>query len=186
MENPNPEMFTDSIFKERILKPALGEQGFILQKYFYKGNKFMSETSTGLENGFEVYSPDKKKVYAWKENTKVAIVKKTNEHPEIDAFIKFIETSEIDTILNIPCKKILVESKMGTTELWYNSNYLKIDPEDYSEFKLDHKNLIFEKYGCLPFRVKAAMFCIEVIDFKSMEVSEDKFEIPEFESEIEQ
>jgi hypothetical protein len=186
MENPNPEMFTDSVFKERILKPVFGEQGFMLQKYFYKGNRFMSETSTGLENGFELYSPEKKKVYAWKENSKEAIVKNTNKHPEMDAFVEFVETKEIDTILNIPCKKILLKSKMGTAELWLNNEYLKIDPENYSEFKLDHKNLIFEKYGCLPLRIKAMAFNIEVIEFKAMEVSDEKFKQPEFETEIEQ
>jgi len=62
MENPNPEMFTDSIFKEKILKPVFGEQGFMLQKYFYKRNKYMSKISTGLENGFEIYSPKKKEI----------------------------------------------------------------------------------------------------------------------------
>lgn len=186
MENPNPEMFTDSVFKEKILKPVLGEQGFMLQKYYYKGNKFMSETSTGLENGFELYSPEQKKIFAWKENSKEAIVKKTNEHPEMDAFVEFVETKETDTILNIPCKKILLKSKMGTAELWFNSEYLKIDPENYSEFKLDHKNLIFEKYGCLPLKIKAMSFNIEVIEFQAMEVTDERFKLPKFESEIEQ
>ncbi|WP_452218352.1 hypothetical protein [Lacinutrix undariae] len=186
MENLFPEMMTDSVFQEKVLKPAFGEQGFILQNYFYKGNRFMSETSTGLENGFELYSPEKKKVYAWKENSSQAIVKKTNVHPEMDAFVEFVETKETDTILNVLCKKVLLKSKMGTAELWYNSEYLKINPKDYSEFKLDHKNLIFEKYGCLPFRIKAMTFNIEVIEFKTMKVSDEKFKLPEFESEIEQ
>ena len=186
MENPNPGMFTDSVFKEKILKPVFGEQGFMLQKYFYKGNRFMSEISTGLENGFELYSPEKKKIYAWKENSKEAVVRKTNEHHEMDAFIEFIETEEIDSILNIPCKKILVKSKMGTAELWYNSDFLKINPKDYSEFKLDHKNLIFQKFGCLPFRIRMGKLNIEIIDFESMEVSNEKFDLPKFESEIEQ
>jgi hypothetical protein len=186
MENPFPKMMTDSVFKEKVLKSAFGEQGFMLQKYFYKENKFMSETSTGLENGFELYVPEKKKVYAWKENSRQAIVKKTNEHPEMDAFIEFVETEETDTILNVTCKKVILKSKIGTIEFWYNREYLKINHKDYSEFKLDHKNLIFKKYGCLPFRIKAMTFNIEVIEFKTMEVSDQKFMLPEFESEIEQ
>ncbi len=77
----------------------------------------MLQTSTKLENGFELYSPEQKKIYAWKESFKKAIVKKTNEHPEMDAFIEFVETKETDTILNIPCKKVLLKSKMRTAEL---------------------------------------------------------------------
>ncbi len=182
--NPNNGMFTDSIFKEKIIKGVFGEQGFMLQKYFYKGNKYMSEISSGLENGFEVYIPEKKKIYAWKANSKEAVVKKTDEHPEIDAFVKFIDTKEIDTILKLPCKKILIKSKMGTAEFWYNSDYLKVNAKDYAEFKLDHKHLIYEKYGCLPFRIRIGQLNIEVVDFKSLEVPIEKFELPEFESEM--
>jgi len=186
VENPNPEMFNDSIFKEKILKPVFGEQGYMLQKYYYKGNRFMSETSTGLESGFELYSPEKQKVYAWKKDSKEAIVKKTNEHPEMDAFVEFVETKDRDTILNIPCKKVLLKTKIATTELWFNSEYLKIDPKHFSDFKLDHKNLIFEKYGCLPLKIKAGSVNIEVIEFEKMHVTDDKFKLPEFETEIEQ
>jgi len=104
----------------------------------------------------------------------------------MDTFIEFIDTKEIDTILGIPCKKIFIKSKMGTGELWYNSNYLKVNPEDYSEFKLDHKNLILKTYGCLPFRLRIGKLNTEVIDFKSEEVAIEKFNLPDFESEIQQ
>lgn len=186
VENPNPQMLSDSIFKEQIVKPVFGEQGYMIQKYFYKGDRFMSEISTGLENGFEVYLPEQNKVYAWKAQSKEATVKKTNEHSEIDSFVEFIDTKEIDTILNIPCKKVLLISKMGTTELWYNSDYLKINSTDYSDFKLEHKNLIYQKYGCLPFRIKAFTFTIEIIEFKEEKVLASIFKIPEFDTIIEQ
>ena len=185
MENPYPDMFTDSVFKEKILKPVFGDQGFMLQTYYYKGDQYMSEIATGLENGFEVYVPNKKKLYAWKANSTEAVVHKTDVHSDLDAFVELIETKEIDTILNIPCKKILLKSKMGTGELWLNTDYLKVNAGDYADFKLNHKNIIFQKYGCLPFRTRMGTMTVEVIAIESMEVAIEKFELPKFESEIE-
>lgn len=186
VENPNPELVSDSIFKEKILKPVFGERGYMLQKYFYKGNRFMSEISTGLEDGFEVYDPEQNKTYAWKTGSKEVVVRKTDKHSEMDAFVEFINTKEIDTILNIPCKKVLLKSKMGTTELWFNEDYLKVNYEDYSDYKLEHKNIIFQTYGCLPFRAKTLNFTIEIVEFNEESVSEDQFVIPEFDTIIEQ
>jgi len=57
---------------------------------------------------------------------------------------------------------------------------LKIDPEDYSEYKLDHLNLIYHKIGCLSFKTISAGLTIEVIDFKNTKVADENFEIPEF------
>ena len=184
MGNTYPDMFTDSVFKEKVLKPIFGEQGFMLQTYYYKGHQYMSEIATGLENGFEVYVPNEKKNYAWKANSKQVVVNKTDVHSELDAFVEFIETKEIDTILNIPCKKVLLKSKMGTGELWFNTDYLKVNAADYADFKLDHKAIIFQKYGSLPFRTRMGTITVEVIAFESMEVPMEKFELPEFESEI--
>lgn len=179
--NPlDDEMFKDTESIENFRKEIFGQDGFRIEKFYYKGNRFLSEYAHDLLKYKKLYKPEYNKTYLWEESAETFIEQKTNFLALPDEFIEFVSSEETTTILNIKCKKLLLKTKMGTTEIWYNEDYLKIDPEDYSEFKLDHLNLIYHKIGCLPFKTIAAGYNIEVIDFKSMKVADENFELLEF------
>lgn len=179
--NPiDDKMFGDNESLETFRESIFGEDGHRIEKSYYKENRFLSEYTQDLLKYKKVYKPEKEKIYFWKENTETFVDQKTNVLAIPDDFIEFVSSKETITILNIQCKKILLKTKMGITEIWYNEDYLKIDPKDYSEFKLDHLNLIYQKIGCLPFKTISAGYTIEVIDFKSIKVADESFELPGF------
>lgn len=165
---------------ESFKKKLFGEDGYRIEKVYYKGNRFISEFSQDSLNYKKLYKPENKKLYVWEESSGVYVDQKTNFLSFPDEFVEFVSSEETKTIHNIQCRKMLLKTKTGETEIWYNENYLKINPEDYSAYKLDYLNLIYQKTGCLPFKITTADYTIEVVDFKSMKVSDEKFELPEF------
>lgn len=41
--------------------------------------------------------------------------------------IEISSNTALDTILNIPCKSIIVKTALGQTIIWYNDEILKVD-----------------------------------------------------------
>ncbi len=179
--NPNPEMVSDSMWQE-LIKQQFGERGFMTQKYFYKEGNYCSEIDAGLQSGLQAFNPEDGLLYSWAKDSEEAVTVDTKKC--LDAFVEIVETTELDTILAIPCKSLLIKSKLGTMTLWYNSDYLKVDPNYYEGHLYGHWEQILKKTGCLPLKVEQSGFMSKMtqiaIEYKEEKVKETKFAIPEF------
>lgn len=183
--NPNPDLYDEIDFKEKIVRPTFGKQGFMIQKCFYKGNKFMGILISNFESSFELYAQESKKLYRWKKDAKKGTVLKVNESSYEDTLVRIIETNEVASIVNIRCKKTIFEfKKNGKVELWYNPDCLKVNKENFKDFKYDLKNILYEKLGCLPFRIKVGFINSEIIEINEKQISDELFKKPDLEYEM--
>lgn len=181
--NPNPKMFADSLWKKTI-KKKYGERGYILQKNFYKRGKYSSEIDAVTENGFQVFNQNDKLLYAWKANSDTVVT--INTKKSMYDLIEISSNTALDTILNIPCKSIIVKKALGQTIIWYNNEILKVDAKLYKGHKYGHWEQILAKIGCLPLKIEENGYIIQTaIEYKEEQVDENKFVIPKFKTKIE-
>ncbi|MGB1040690.1 MAG: hypothetical protein ACPGVD_07445, partial [Flavobacteriales bacterium] len=145
--NPMPERIADSIWQKAI-KKQFGENGYMLQKYFYKKGNYVSEINTGLQKGFQAFNPKDGLMYSWKKNSDTATT--LNSKTYSDKVVEIIDSKETDTILGIPCKSIIIKSQLGEMILWFNSKHFKMDAKFYKGHKYGHWEEILKKTGCLP------------------------------------
>lgn len=179
--NPNPEMIPESSWQEGI-KEQFGERGYMVHKYFYKHNRYLSEIDAGKEKGFQLYNPNDQLLYSWQMNAEDAVTIDSREN--MDEFIEIVDGEAGDTILGIPCKSIIVKSDMGQMTLWYNSDYFKMDADLYRAHILGHWEQILDRIGCLPLKMEHKGFMTHLvqtaIEYKIEAVSDDKFTLPKF------
>lgn len=181
--NPNPKMIPDSSWQKGI-KEQFGERGHIIQKYFYKEDKYISEIDAGKEIGFQAYCIKAKLLYSWQLNSDTAITVDSRNYE--DELVEITDNESVDTILGIPCKSITLESKMGQMTLWYNRDYFKMDASLYKGHKYGHWEQILKKIGCLPLRMEQKGFMTHIVqtatDFKEESINDNKFTIPKFQT----
>lgn len=184
--NPNPKMIPDSTWQKGI-KEQFGERGHIIQKYFYKKDKYISEIEAGKTSGLQAYNSKNKLLYSWQLNSDTAITVDSKKY--MDELVEITDSEEVDTILGIPCKSIQVKSKMGLKTLWYNRDYFKIDASMYKGHKYGHWEQILKKIGCLPLKMEQKGFMTHIVqtatDFKEESINDNKFTIPKFKTIIE-
>jgi len=179
--NPSPQMIPDSSWKQ-VVKESLGERGYMIQKYYYKKDKYMSEIDAGKKTGFQLYNTKDKLLYAWQVNSDTAV---TIDSRQIkDSFVEIIDNPETETILGIACKSITVKSKMGQMKIWYNSDYFKMDAALYAGHLYGHWEPILKKIKCLPLKIEQKGFPARIIQtataFKEEPVDDNKFTLPKF------
>lgn len=184
--NPNTKMIPDSTWQKGI-KEQFGERGHIIQKYFYKKYKYISEMDAGKETGFQAYNSKDKLLYSWQLNSDTAITVDSRKY--MDELVEINDSAAVDTIMGIPCKSIIVKSKMGQMTLWYNSDYFKMDASLYKGHKYGHWEQILKKIGCLPLKMEQKGFMTHIvqtaIDFKEVPINDNQFTIPKFMTIIE-
>jgi len=184
--NPNSEMIPDSTWQEGI-KSQFGEKEYILQKYFYKKGNYISEIEAGKEKGFQAYNPVDGLLYSWQEKSDTAIT--VNSKKYMDELIEITDSEKTDTILGIPCKSVILKSKMGKMTLWYNSDYLKMNSKFYQGHKYGHWEQILKKIGCLPLKIEQKGFMTHVVqtatEYNEVSVDDEIFKIPKFKEVIE-
>jgi hypothetical protein len=184
--NPNKKMIPDSTWQKKI-KEEYGNRGYMLQKYFYKQGNYMSEFEAGKEKSYQAFNPKNKLIYSWQANSDTAVT--SNSRKSFDEFVEFKESKKIDTIMGIVCKSIILKSKMGKITLWYNPNYLKMDPTYYKGHKYGFWEEIVKKIGCIPLKMDMQVLMINMvqtaIEFKETNIDIKKFEIPKFKEVIE-
>jgi hypothetical protein len=184
--NPNPKMIPDSIWQQGI-QEQFGERGHIIQKYFYKKEKYLSEMDAGKEKGFQAYNTKDKLLYSWQLNSDTAITVDSRKYT--DELIEIIDIENADTIMGIPCKSILVKSTLGQMTLWYNADYFKMDAILYKGHKYGHWEQILKSIGCLPLKMEQKGFMTHVvqtaIDFKEEPIDDLQFSLPKFKTIIE-
>lgn len=179
--NPNPQIIPDSIWKSGI-KEQFGEKGYMIQKYYYKENNYISEIEAGKEKGYQAFNAKDKLLYSWQLNSDTAIT--ADSKKSMDEFIEIIESESLDTIMGIPCKSIVVKSKMGQTTLWYNNNYFTIDAVLYKGHLYGHWEQILNRIGCLPLKMEQKSFMTHIVqtamEYKVTAVNDKQFDIPKF------
>jgi len=184
--NPNPKMIPDSTWQKGI-KEQFGERGHIIQKYFYKKDKYISEMDAGKETGFQAYNSKDKLLYSWQLDSDTAITVDSKKY--LDELVEIKDSEAVDTIMGISCKSIIVKSKMGQMTLWYNSDYFKMDASLYKGHKYGHWEQILKKIGCLPLKMEQKGFMTHIVqtatDFKEEPINDNQFTIPKFKTIIE-
>lgn len=183
--NPNPKIIPDSAWQKGI-KETLGEKGYMLQKYYYKQDRYVSEIETGREKGYQAFSPKDKLLYAWKPNSDTAIT--VTSKKSMDEFVDFIESKETETIMGIPCRSLIVKSKMGQMKIWYNSSYFKMNADLYKGHAYGHWEQILKRTGCLPLKIEQKSLMAHMIqtaiEYKETTIDDKQFEIPKFKTVI--
>jgi hypothetical protein len=183
--NPYTQI-SDSVWHER-LKEYYSPKGYSLQKYFYKGNKYMSETDFHKTVKFQVYNPKNGLLYNWvdKSDTVVTINSKINR----DELFEIIDLNKTETIMNIQCKGLIFKTRQNIMTVWYNPLYLKVDASLYKGHIFGSWEQILKRTGCLPIRIEntgeIGKVVKEIVEYKEMSVDDNKFNIPEFEVALE-
>lgn len=182
MKNPTPEKVTDSVWQEN-LKKQFGEKGYMIQKYYYKENKYLSEIDAGEEKGFQVFNPKDGLLYSWQKNTTEAITVDSKKYMDKITEIEVLDKKEV--ILGLECKSIRIKSQLGEMILWYNNDKLKMNKDFYKGHKYGHWEEILKQIGCLPLKIQSNSFFAKMtqtaIEFNEEKINDEKFNLPEFE-----
>lgn len=183
--NPNSEMVSDSIWQQ-LMKDQFGDRGYMIQKYYYKNGNYISEVDAGQQTGYQAYNKKDKLIYSWQANSDTSIT--VDSRKNIDEFVEIVESDNTETVLGIPCKSIIVKSKMGTMVLWYNDNYLKMDGTQFKGHLYGHWEQILKKIGCLPLKMEQKGFMAHMVqtalEYKEVNLDENLFAIPKFKTVI--
>jgi hypothetical protein len=106
----------------------------------------------------------------------------------MDEFVDFAESNQTDTILGIPCKSIILNSKFGKMAIWYNPDYFKMDAKNYKGHLYGHWEKILQRIACIPLRMDFNSMMtnnsVTAIAYKQTPVDDRKFEIPKFKTVI--
>ncbi|MCX2745520.1 hypothetical protein OO013_16690 [Mangrovivirga sp. M17] len=179
--NPNPQLIPDSAWQKGI-RETFGERGYMLQKYFYKKGNYISEIDAGKEKGFQAFNPEDGLLYSWQVNSETATT--LDSKKSMDEFVEIIESDLTETILGIPCKSIIVKTKMGQMTIWYNSDYFKMDASFYEGHKYGHWEQILNEIGCLPLKIEQKGMMSHIVqlavEYEETSIPDDKFIIPDF------
>lgn len=183
--NPMPDMVTEEQWQE-LIKEQFGQRGYMIQKYSYKQDKYLSSIDAGMHHGFQAYNPKDKLLYSWQANSDTATT--VNSKKYLDEFVSITPKDTVATIMNISCQAIIVKSKMGSMTVYYNSDYLKMDANLYKGHLYGHWEQILKHTGCLPLKVETQGFMTKIVqtatEFKQESISDDRFTIPKFKTVI--
>lgn len=177
LSTPKPDMVSEEEWNTKM-KEVTGEQGYILQKNYYKNGQFATEINSGLEIGKQVYNPKDSLHYAWQLESESAMVQDYNK----EGLVKVKEIIELDTIAkinDIECKAIRVNMTFGHVLIWYNSEIIYIEDDTYKGTLFGSK--IINKINTLPIKSEMpGMLTIEMLNYEIQHLDNSIFNIPEF------
>jgi hypothetical protein len=181
LKNPDETHFPDSAW-QALLQKQFGPRGYMLQKNYYKGKQYFSELDTGKEHGVEAYNPKSGLIYAWKNGSDSATT--INSRVYIDEIKSIIHKEDTMSILGIPCKSMVIKSKIGELVVWYNPEYMKMDPALYKNHVYGHMESILKEIGCLPLRIEHKSGLVQLqqtlVDYREVKLNKSLFQIPRF------
>lgn len=179
--NPDPETITQESWNAQTLA-SLGERGYILLKYYYKGDRYKSESTEGDKEAFQMYDPISKLVYDWQKDSSQATTSNTTISTE--EILGFEYLNEKETVLGIECNMLVITSNEGTMKLWYNNDYLKKEASLFSGHKSGNLEYILQKIGCIPLKIELKGSMIHavqtVLKINSQTVDDSIFVLPTF------
>ena len=178
---PEIEGVSDSIWQKALME-KFGEKGYMETKAYYQQGNYAAEIVAGAEKGFQVYNPKNGLLYAWQTHSDTAIT--INSKKSRDEFMEIFVSDKIDTIAQIPCNQMVVQSAMGKTTVWYNKEYFKTDAKYFKGRLYEHWEEIIQKIGCLPIKIRRETFLSAneqtLLDYEEVAVDKKVFTIPKF------
>lgn len=184
MLNPMPKMIPDSVWNVKI-EEQFGEEGFMLQKYYYKNEFYKSVFEQDGKKSFQLYNPEDGNIYMWDEGAGTAL--KTDTRESLDEFVDITDVDGTIEVLGIECRGIKLKSKMSEMTLWFNEDHFQMDPKLYEGHLYGHWEQIMKATGCLPLKMETTgpMFHIiqTAVDFEEAEIPINEFRMPEFSEE---
>lgn len=171
------EMKNKGFTKEDLKQRLIDEKTFSEEvKYFYKDSNYIIETvnSTGTYLSLDniIYSRNRG------ENIVVAI--NTKDNP-----IKVINTTIEETdlyILGVRCKKMIIETKHGEYEYFFNSDFLKMDASLYENYFYENFNTYLKVSNSLPFRIikniNGNKTIMNLVNYEKKKINDSIFELP--------
>lgn len=183
--NPDTTLIDDSTW-QLSMKEVFGEQKHIIQRCYYKRDRYIADINAGKQNGWQAYNVTDKLLYSWNDNNDTAITVDTKK--SLDPFLEIKDNDMTDTILDIPCKSVTLTSRFGQMTLWYNTDYFKIDSTLFEGYKYGHWEQIAKRIGCLPLKIRQeglnGSTLQTAISYKKESINDDIFKIPEFKTVI--
>lgn len=169
----------------------------VLAEKMKKENSFSKTINCSYKNQnylIEMIDNGTRSIYLGEDNTIYTRGKNEDLVVAIDAGIDLenlmfgtkakIENKETDVvILGKKCNKVVITGKAGVSEYYYNSDFLKIDPELYKNHKYDMWYEFLSISKSLPLRivkeVKGMMkIKMELINYKEEEIDVENFILP--------
>lgn len=179
--NPMPDQISDSTWQAQLAE-IFGPNGYMQQKYVYKGENYSSRIQAGAENGRQTFNPKDKFLYTWQEGSDEAIRQDTRKNADEFQGIEKLTISE--TILGHKCNVIKVKSAMGEMIVYYNSSVMKVNPALYKGHIFGHWEQILNEIKCIPLKIEQKGMFVHVVqtavEYKAEKIDDKEFIIPEF------
>ncbi|MEM9545078.1 MAG: hypothetical protein AAGA77_03850 [Bacteroidota bacterium] len=177
LSTPKPDMISEEEWNAKM-KEVTGEQGYILQKNYYKSGQFAANINSGLEVGKQIYNSEDSLHYAWQLESDTVMVQDYRK----ESFVKVKEIIELDTtamINAIECKAIKVNMNISQLIVWYNPDIIYIEEDTYKGTLYGSK--VINKIKTLPIKTEIpGLLIIEMLDFQMQKLDESVFNIPDF------
>ncbi|MDH7913039.1 hypothetical protein [Winogradskyella sp. SYSU M77433] len=137
--------------KEKLIETG---QFFEEMEITYKDNNYLVSQSNSKTK--VVYNPERNEILTIDRKSDLVTAIKAGidlqtETRGISPKITVEDTE--DMVMNIKCSKVVVEWEMGTYEYYFNSEYLKMDPELYSNHKYDMWSEFLKLSNALPLKI---------------------------------
>lgn len=179
IENPNPNIVSDSVFFSRA------ERTFI-QKYYFKENKYKSVTAINGEKEIELYDPIKQRLYTYDQDEDIASWTDTTKR--LDEIVEIKKSERTFELLGLNCKALGFSLKNGIMFFAYSDD-IALSAELFEGHKYDYWWDFLSRTNAIPLKIKVSTpfsnRTLTAIDIERTKLSDDEFKVPEFEQTIE-
>jgi hypothetical protein len=178
IENPNPELMSDSLFFSK-------SQNTYIEKYYYKGNKYKSVATINGEKETELYDPINQRLYTYDQDEDIASWTDTTKR--LDEIIGIKKSEKTIQLLEMNCKALAFGLKNGIMFFIY-SDEITISAELFKEHKYNFWFDFLNITNAIPLKIKVqTQFenrTLTAINIEKMKLSDDEFKVPKFEQII--
>ena len=179
IENPNPELMSDSLFFSK-------SHNTYTEKYYYKGNKYKSVATINGEIETELYDPINQRLYTYDKDEDIASW--TNTTKRLNEIIGIKKSEKTIELLDLNCKALAFGLKNGIMFFIY-SDEISLSAELYKEHKYNFWFDFLNITNAIPLKIKIQTpfesRTLTAINIEKVELSDDEFKVPKFEQTIE-
>jgi hypothetical protein len=179
IENPNPELMSDSLF-------FLKSQKTYIEKYYYKGSKYKSVATINGEKETELYDPINQRLYTYDQDEDIASWTDTTKR--LDEIIGIKKSEKTIELLDLNCKALAFGLKNGIMFFIY-SEKISLDANLFKEHQYNFWFDFLKITNAIPLKIKIqTQFenrTLTAINIERVKLSDKEFKIPKFEQIIE-
>lgn len=181
LKNPFPMMISDENFKH-LMTQEVGNLDNLYQKYFFTPDQYAHHLNFDKKIEYTVYDKTSQNVYSWEKDSKTAQVYDSKRSD--DKILKLSKNNNIDTIMGIPCKSITLKTQDTYQTIWYNEDFLPIDPVAYQHHQFGAYNEILEITKSLPIKIDMKSLMTHMVmtltEYQLEQLDPTLFNIPKF------